>query len=44
VYNVVLRFKTASLIIYLKMLNDIQHPSDLRNLNIEELNSLAVAL
>jgi 1-deoxy-D-xylulose-5-phosphate synthase len=41
VYNVVLRFKTASLIIYLKMLNDIQHPSDLKNLNIEELNSLA---
>jgi len=37
----VLRFKTASLIIYLKMLNDIQHPSDLKNLNIEELNSLA---
>ncbi len=36
-----LRFKTASLIIYLKMLNDIQHPSDLKNLNIEELNSLA---
>jgi len=37
----VLRFKTVSLIIYLKMLNDIQHPSDLKNLNIEELNSLA---
>ena len=36
-----LRFKTVSLIIYLKMLNDIQHPSDLKNLNIEELNSLA---
>lgn len=36
-----LRFKTASLIIYLKMLNDIQNPSDLKNLNIEELNSLA---
>ena len=36
-----LRFKTVSLIIYLKMLNDIQNPSDLKNLNIEELNSLA---
>ena len=40
-YNVVLRFKTVSPIIYLKMLNDIQQPSDLKNLNIEELNSLA---
>ena len=36
-----LRFKTVSPIIYLKMLNDIQNPSDLKNLNIEELNSLA---
>ena len=40
-YNVVLRFKTVSPIIYLKMLNDIHNPSDLKNLNIEELNSLA---
>ena len=36
-----LQFKTVSPIIYLKMLNDIQHPSDLKNLNIDELNSLA---
>ena len=36
-----LRFKTVSPIIYLKMLNDIQYPSDLKNLNIDELNSLA---
>ena len=36
-----LRFKTVSPIIYLKMLNDIQNPSDLKNLNIDELNSLA---
>ena len=36
-----LRFKTVSPIIYLKMLNDIHNPSDLKNLNIEELNSLA---
>ena len=36
-----LRFKTVSPIIYLKMLNDIHNPSDLKNLNIDELNSLA---